>query len=91
MNSLASQETFDGCTKAMEKRRAVDDAHGAALGRLDCIAYHGGSLAMPVLAAQDSRQCLMDACEIAWQRFAADHGLIRSLCAAACAPASPSQ
>ena len=29
----------------------------AALGRLDCIAYHGGSLAMPVLAAQDSRQC----------------------------------
>src|SRR6266478_5055871 len=29
----------------------------AALGRLDCIAYHGGSLAMPVLAAQDSKQC----------------------------------
>jgi GMC oxidoreductase len=57
VNSLASQETFDGCTKAMEKRRAVDDAHRAALGRLDCIAYHDGSLAMPVLAAQDSRQC----------------------------------
>jgi transposase len=34
---------------------------------------------------------IMDACEIAWQRFAADHGLIRSLCAVVCAPASPSQ
>ena len=34
---------------------------------------------------------IMNACEIAWQRFAADHGLIRSLCAVACAPASPSQ
>ena len=32
---------------------------------------------------------IMDACEIAWQRFAADHGLIRSLCAVAWAPASP--
>jgi hypothetical protein len=33
----------------------------------------------------------MDACETAWQRFAADRGLIRSLCAVAWAPASPSQ
>jgi hypothetical protein len=32
---------------------------------------------------------IMDACEIAWQRFAADHGLIRSLCAVAWAPVSP--
>jgi hypothetical protein len=33
---------------------------------------------------------IMDACETAWQRFAADHGLIRSLCAVAWAPTSPS-
>jgi len=33
---------------------------------------------------------IMDAGEMAWQRFAADHGLIRSLCAVACAPASAS-
>jgi transposase len=32
---------------------------------------------------------IMDACETAWQRFAADHSLIRSLCAVARAPASP--
>ena len=32
---------------------------------------------------------IMDACETAWQRFAADHGLIRSLCAVAWAPTSP--
>ena len=32
---------------------------------------------------------LMDACEMAWNRFATDHGLIRSLCAVAWAPASP--
>jgi len=30
-----------------------------------------------------------DACEIAWNRFATNHGLIRSLCAVAWAPASP--
>jgi hypothetical protein len=34
---------------------------------------------------------IMDACETAWQRFVADHGLIRSLCAVAWVPASPSQ
>jgi hypothetical protein len=34
---------------------------------------------------------IMDACETAWQRFVADHGLIRALCAVAWAPASPSQ
>ena len=32
---------------------------------------------------------IMDACETAWNRFAANHGLIRSLCAVAWAPASP--
>jgi hypothetical protein len=32
---------------------------------------------------------IMDACEIAWNRFATNHGLIRSLCAVAWAPASP--
>ena len=32
---------------------------------------------------------IMDACETAWQRFAADPGLVRSLCAVAWAPASP--
>ena len=32
---------------------------------------------------------VMDACEMAWNRFATDHGLIRSLCAVAWAPASP--
>ena len=32
---------------------------------------------------------IMDACEMAWNRFAADHALIRSLCAVAWAPASP--
>jgi hypothetical protein len=32
---------------------------------------------------------IMDACEMAWNRFATDHGLIRSLCAVAWAPASP--
>ena len=32
---------------------------------------------------------IMDACEVAWNRFAANHGLIRSLCAVAWAPASP--
>src|SRR6266850_3791809 len=31
---------------------------------------------------------VMDACEAAWNRFAADHALIRSLCAVAWAPAS---
>ena len=31
---------------------------------------------------------IMDACETAWNRFAADHALIRSLCAAGWAPAS---
>ncbi len=32
---------------------------------------------------------IMDACETAWNRFAAEPGLIRSLCAVAWAPASP--
>ena len=32
---------------------------------------------------------IMDACETAWQRFAAEHSLIRSLCAVAWVPASP--
>ena len=31
---------------------------------------------------------IMDACETAWQRFAAEHSLIRSLCTVAWAPAS---
>ena len=31
---------------------------------------------------------IMDACETAWNRFAADHSLIRSLCAVGWAPAS---
>jgi hypothetical protein len=31
---------------------------------------------------------VMDACEMAWNRFATNHGLIRSLCAVAWAPAS---
>src|SRR5246500_3401258 len=31
---------------------------------------------------------IMDACEMAWNRFAADHALIRSLCAVDWAPAS---
>jgi len=31
------------------------------------------------------------ACEMAWNRFATNHGLIRSLCAVAWAPASPAQ
>src|SRR5260370_596585 len=34
---------------------------------------------------------IMDACEMAWNRFAADHSLIRSLCAVAWAPVSPAQ
>ena len=34
---------------------------------------------------------VMDACEMAWNRFAADSGLIRSLCAVAWAPAAPAQ
>jgi hypothetical protein len=32
---------------------------------------------------------IMDACEMAWNRFANNHGLVRSLCAVAWAPASP--
>jgi hypothetical protein len=32
---------------------------------------------------------IMDACETAWNRFANNHGLVRSLCAVAGAPASP--
>src|SRR5689334_440888 len=32
---------------------------------------------------------IMDAWEMAWNRFAANHGLVRSLCAVAWAPASP--
>ena len=32
---------------------------------------------------------IMDACEMAWNRFATDHRLIRSLCAVAWAPALP--
>jgi transposase len=32
---------------------------------------------------------IMDACETGWNRFAADHALIRSLCAVGWAPASP--
>jgi transposase len=32
---------------------------------------------------------IMDACEMAWNRFAANPGLIRSLCAVAWAPVSP--
>jgi hypothetical protein len=32
---------------------------------------------------------IMDACEMAWNRVAANHGLVRSLCAVAWAPASP--
>jgi hypothetical protein len=31
---------------------------------------------------------VMDACEMAWNRFTTNHGLIRSLCAFAWAPAS---
>jgi transposase len=34
---------------------------------------------------------IMDACDTAWNRFAADHALIRSLCAVRWAPASPAQ
>ena len=34
---------------------------------------------------------IMDACETAWNRFATNHDLIRSLCAVAWAPASPAQ
>jgi transposase len=34
---------------------------------------------------------IMDACETAWNRFAADHASIRSLCAVRWAPASPAQ
>jgi len=32
---------------------------------------------------------IMDACEMAWNRFATNHGLIRSLCAVPWVPASP--
>src|SRR5437660_8286064 len=32
---------------------------------------------------------IMDACETAWNRFATDHALIRSLCAVGWAPATP--
>ena len=32
---------------------------------------------------------IMDACEMAWNRFATNTGLVRSLCAVAWAPASP--
>ena len=32
---------------------------------------------------------IMDACEMAWNRFANNHGLVRSLCAVAWATASP--
>ena len=32
---------------------------------------------------------IMDACEMAWNRFATNHGLIRSLCAVPWTPASP--
>src|SRR5271168_2756178 len=32
---------------------------------------------------------IMDACEMAWTRFANNHSLVRSLCAVAWAPASP--
>jgi hypothetical protein len=32
---------------------------------------------------------VMDACETAWNRFATNHSLIRSLCAVVWAPASP--
>ena len=32
---------------------------------------------------------IMDACEMAWNRFANNHALVRSLCAVAWAPASP--
>ena len=32
---------------------------------------------------------IIDACEMAWNRFVTTHGLIRSLCAVAWAPASP--
>jgi hypothetical protein len=39
-------------------------------------------LGIPSLAA------IMDACETAWNRFAADHALIRSLCAVGWAPPS---
>src|SRR5271165_3698586 len=31
---------------------------------------------------------ILDACEMAWNRFATNHGLVRSLCAVAWAPAS---
>jgi hypothetical protein len=34
---------------------------------------------------------IMDACEMAWNRFATNHDLIRSLYAVACAPASPAR
>ena len=34
---------------------------------------------------------IMDACEMAWNRFATNPGLIRSLCAVAWAPASPAR
>jgi hypothetical protein len=34
---------------------------------------------------------IMGACEMAWNRFATDHGLICSLCAVAWAPVSPAQ
>jgi len=38
-----------------------------------------------------SLAAIMDACEMAWNRFASNHSLVRSLCAVAGAPASPAQ
>jgi DDE superfamily endonuclease len=38
-----------------------------------------------------SLQDIMDACERAWNRFAADPSLIRSLCSVSWAPAAPAQ
>ena len=36
-----------------------------------------------------SLAAIMDACETAWNRFANNHDLVRSLCAVTWAPASP--
>ena len=59
---------------------------GAQSGRADWHYLRSHWLANSVFS---SLADIMDACEMAWNRFANNHGLVRSLCAVAWASASP--
>ena len=88
--SLSSQRTPAGENRIRtvgpaEKETAVERGPAADHRRL----ARRPVLNNPANSVFISLADVMDACETAWNRFATNHSLIRSLCAVAWAPASP--